>query len=57
MADQGLPPLYEDAVHCFCGHGLFDHDEYGPCEKCPNGGCRAWVGCLVVGRPKAGDPK
>ncbi len=40
------PRLVEDAVACFCGHGLFDHDEYGPCERCT---CLAWHGCLVVG--------
>jgi hypothetical protein len=44
---ETLPPLYEDAVVCFCGHGLFSHRDYGPCsdEKC---NCTTFHGCLVI---------
>lgn len=51
-----LPPKYEDAVTCFCGHDLFCHDDYGPCHanismghnKSRRCDCRAWAGCLVI---------
>ncbi len=32
---------------CFCGHDLFSHDEYGPCDNCT---CRGWNGCLVIAK-------
>ena len=43
-------PRYEDVVACFCGHSLFDHDNYGPCAECAadNARCEVFKGCLVI---------
>lgn len=51
MSDD--PGRYEDRITCFCGHGLSNHDDYGPCDQCS---CFYWHGCLViVGSAEQGD--